>query len=379
MAPIRLGIIGLNASSSWAVNAHLPYLRKSSKYIITALCNSSADSARAAIKAHSLADNVAAYGSPEDLAKDPNVDLVVCSVRVDRHYQTLLPSVKAGKDVFCEWPLGKNLAEAEELAKIAKESGSKTMIGLQALSSPFIKKVKALIDEGKIGKVLSSTFTGAAYNGGPQEWAELRYITTREIGGNVLTIHFMHSIEGVFQVLGDLATYSSIIDTKRPKVDLTDKVLTDPSRKVVETVTRTSPDQFLVQGHFKSGALFSYHLRGGKSLPGEGQGLDWRIYGETGEIKLTAGGAMMNVGHPDTKIQLYQDGGELVEVQADKDEWSELPQPAQNIARIYEAFADGRTDNYLDWETAVVRHKLIDELYRREAAGAQDSVAEYIK
>lgn len=68
-----------------------------------------------------------------ELAKDPNIDLVVCSVRVDRHFETIAPSLRAGKDVFVEWPLGKSAAEARELLKLKNEGGVKrAIVGLQA-------------------------------------------------------------------------------------------------------------------------------------------------------------------------------------------------------------------------------------------------------
>ncbi|KAH1414640.1 hypothetical protein KXW54_000317, partial [Aspergillus fumigatus] len=34
---------------------------------------------------------------------------IVCVVRVDRHFQTVHPSLEAGKTVFVEWPLDRNL------------------------------------------------------------------------------------------------------------------------------------------------------------------------------------------------------------------------------------------------------------------------------
>jgi hypothetical protein len=36
------------------------------------------------------------------LATDPDVDLVVCSLRVDKHFLTIKPSIIAGKDIFVE-------------------------------------------------------------------------------------------------------------------------------------------------------------------------------------------------------------------------------------------------------------------------------------
>ena len=37
-----------------------------------------------------------------ELANNQNIDLVVCSVRDDRHLKTISPALKAGKDVYVE-------------------------------------------------------------------------------------------------------------------------------------------------------------------------------------------------------------------------------------------------------------------------------------
>ena len=197
MAPIGVALIGLSgkAKTSWASAAHLPYLlsdRGRQSYKIVALCNSSEEAARTAIKAYSLASDVKAYGSPQDVAADPGIDLVVCATRVDVHYSTIEPSVKAGKNVFVEWPLAENVGRATELANLAKESGSKTLIGLQARVSPAVHKVKEII--GSIGKVLSSDVLGFTPGGGGNEISEgLAYFMDKSIGGNPVTIAFAHS------------------------------------------------------------------------------------------------------------------------------------------------------------------------------------------
>lgn len=137
--PTRVAIIGLstNAITDWASRVHLPYFLSSvgrSKFQIVALCNSSKEAAERSIKTYGLPAETRAYGSPEDLAADPDVQLVVCCTRVDKHYETILPSVKAGKDVFVEWPFAQNADQAEELTTAAKESGSSTIVGLQVRS-----------------------------------------------------------------------------------------------------------------------------------------------------------------------------------------------------------------------------------------------------
>ena len=57
------------------------------------------------------------------------------------HKQLTIPALNTRRDVFVEWPLGKNLAEAEEMAALAKEMGVRTAVGLQARQAPSVQKV----------------------------------------------------------------------------------------------------------------------------------------------------------------------------------------------------------------------------------------------
>lgn len=199
MTPIRVALIGLSqaAKTSWASQAHLPYLlseRGRSRYQIVALLNSSADAAQRAIEAYDLPATVKAYGSPQDLAADKDVDLVVCSTRVDIHYDSVKPSVEAGKNVYVEWPLAENVGRATELAELAKKSGSVTLIGLQSRVAPSVLKVKEVLQSGAIGKVLSSEVQAFTPGGGGNDISEgLGYFLDKKVGGNPVTIAFAHS------------------------------------------------------------------------------------------------------------------------------------------------------------------------------------------
>ena len=193
MAPLRTAIIGLSSSAktSWASTAHLPYLlspRGQSKYQIVALCNSSVEAAQNAIQHYNLPPDTKAYGDPETLANDN--DLVVVCTRVDVHHATALPSVKAGKKVYVEWPLAQDEEHARELAEAA---GGRAVVGLQGRLAPPIVKIRDLVYEGRIGKVLSSEFRASGgTNGHDLLPSSLKYFTQRSVGGNVFTIGLGH-------------------------------------------------------------------------------------------------------------------------------------------------------------------------------------------
>jgi predicted dehydrogenase len=197
MAPIRLGVIGLTTTpGAWFNNAHLPYLSSplsKSKYTITALSNSSVASAKAAIKANGLPSTTAAYDSPEALAADPNVDMVIVSVNVTKHYELIKPALLAGKMAYVEWPLGQTTKQAVELLELAKEKGVKTAVGLQAAQHLGVREIKRLIAGGEFGRVISSGVVSEA-NGFALETLpeKYKYFGQREVGGSWLEIWFGH-------------------------------------------------------------------------------------------------------------------------------------------------------------------------------------------
>jgi predicted dehydrogenase len=198
--PVRAALIGLSSSAvtSWAAAAHLPPLLTPtgrSKITITALLNSSVDAAKASIQQYKLPANTKAYGSPEELAADPDVDLVICNTRVDKHYEVIIPSVRAGKDVYVEWPIAANKEHIDDLVEAARKSGSRVAVGLQRRWAPPVLKLKQILNggNGELGKILSSTVQ--AYGGILNRDilpTGLSYFTDKKIGGNPIVIGVGH-------------------------------------------------------------------------------------------------------------------------------------------------------------------------------------------
>ncbi|ETS83017.1 hypothetical protein PFICI_04893 [Pestalotiopsis fici W106-1] len=368
MAPIRTAIIGLSASGGWAKNAHLPYLISpagKSKYNIIALCNSSVKSAKQAIEAYGFPPDTRAYGSPEDVAADPDVELVIVSTRVDKHYETGLPSIKAGKNVYVEWPLAHNVDKARELAELARETGAKTVIGLQGWYSPIVLTLQELLSSGRIGKVLSSQVRGT---GGTKDREAMTpagsYFTDKKIGGNFITIIVGHVTEYIQHVLGDFENVQSRLQIQRPQV----KIVDPASGQTTKVVESDVPDLAFIQGTLPAsatvvqGASISITIRRGQPFKGE-PGLDWIIHGEKGEIRVrTYDGPAFNAGGDGAIIEVYDFASDEVHKVdwAYRDEYAGLPTLAQNIGALYDAFASGDRSKYPDFERAVTRHKQLD-------------------
>jgi predicted dehydrogenase len=67
-------------------------------------------------------------------------------MRVDHHTPATIPSIKASKKTFVEWPLVKNLSEAEEVLRLSKEPHvTETTVCLQGRFAPVVMKLKKLV------------------------------------------------------------------------------------------------------------------------------------------------------------------------------------------------------------------------------------------
>lgn len=120
---------------------------------------------------------------------------MVSSIRVDRHAGSLIPSIKAGKSVYVEWPLEANYSLSKELTDLVKSHSVRNAVGLQGSFSPVIKKAKALIESGEIGTVESSSMIALARNiSGAAVLSPVDYFIDKKVGGNISTIAFGHSV-----------------------------------------------------------------------------------------------------------------------------------------------------------------------------------------
>src|SRR5437763_13226590 len=151
---LGVGIIGVSPDRGWAATAHIPALRALPNHEIRALSAHSPESARAAGEAFGVG---AVFSDHEQLVTRPDVDVVAVTVKAPRHRELVSAALAAGKAVYCEWPLGRDLDEARAMDALAAEKEVRTVVGLQARQAPAIELVRQLLGDGYVGEVLSTT------------------------------------------------------------------------------------------------------------------------------------------------------------------------------------------------------------------------------
>ena len=93
--------------------------------------------------------------SYEQILKDKKIEVVCVCTPNKFHKKIIIDVLNAGKHVFCEKPLAKNLVEAEEIFNVAKNSKSTLQVGSNHRFFESVRYAKKLVDEDTIGEVLS--------------------------------------------------------------------------------------------------------------------------------------------------------------------------------------------------------------------------------
>ena len=361
---LRVGIIGANASVGWASRSHLPALTDVPGVELTAVCTTRPESAQESAQRFGAR---LAYHDYREMLKNPDIDAVGVIVRVPNHRQITLDAINAGKHVYTEWPLGTNTAEAEGMAALAKQKGVRTMVGLQSHFAAEVQHMKKLVADGYVGEVLSVHMTQLTPGLlSPDRTSSQTWRADDRMGANELTIHFMHVFDLLCAVLGEVESVSSVVTTQAKQWHESD------TGRDVEV---SAPDNVLLSGRMRSGAVVSVHVA---SVPHHAPGHQLQVYGREGTMTLTS------------KAQIWAEQSKLIGGRHDDKAMEEIPTPepdwvsrtehsgaAVNIAKAWHDFAEAiasGTEVTPNFEDALRRHQLIDAIRRASDTGAVQQV-----
>jgi predicted dehydrogenase len=269
--PIHVAIVGGNAERGWARDAHVPALaRLRDAYLISAVSARSEETARAACEAFG---GGRPFGDSLAMVRDPEVDLVAVTVKVPEHRAIVLAALKAGKHVYCEWPLGRDASEAEEMARAVKPS-TRVAVGLQGLYAPAVRQAAELAAAGAIGKpkVLRVFSSAAAW--GAETSPFNAYLQDKSTGATLETIGGGHTLAAVEALAGPYVEVDARNTTVLKQV---------PVAGTDRTVERTCADHMLVLGQHQGGCVSTVEVVGGAQT----RPALFELVGETGWLRIT--------------------------------------------------------------------------------------------
>ena len=359
---LRIGLIG--ATGRWGPSAHIPAIQNLPETELYAVCTAHEETARAA----ALKYNVElAYSNDIAMNENPQVEATAVVVRVPIHYVLTKNALEAGKHVLCEWPLGANLEETEELAALARKAKVHTIVGLQRRASPVYLYLRELVQEGYVGRVLSVHLSQQG-GGVLTRTSDRTWQSDVTLGANTLTIGFGHAIDALCMVVGEFSELSAVVSTQVPRWYESD------TQRYVDV---TSPDNILVTGRLEGGAVCQAHVG---VHPYHGSGYKMEIYGEDRTLVLTTGGQ-----GPGESLRILGGGKDdraLEELPVpDRLKW--VPQEVQEAGSAFEVgqmwvnFSKAIRSNTRvgpDFDHAVLRHRMLDAVMRASETGQRVKV-----
>ncbi len=139
MGLIGPGFIGMH---------HIDAVRRLGFAEVVALADHKADSAR--IKADE-AGIPHAYGSPEELIADPDVDVIHNTTPNHLHFPVSMAAIEAGKHIVSEKPLAMDPDQCRRLRDAAKAAGVVNAVMFNYRGNPLVQQMRDMIAAGEIG------------------------------------------------------------------------------------------------------------------------------------------------------------------------------------------------------------------------------------
>ncbi|MFL5808110.1 MAG: Gfo/Idh/MocA family protein [Flavisolibacter sp.] len=206
----------------------------------------------------------------EMLAKEKGVDVVAVTSPNGLHCVHTIKSLRAGKHVLCEKPMAISVHDCGEMIKEAEKANRRLFIVKQNRFNPPVHAVKDLIDDGKLGKILSVQLN-CFWNRNPAYYKG-SWKGTKDLDGGTLYTQFSHFIDLFYWMFGDVKAVKAFTSNANHK-------------DIIEF-----EDQGVVILEFYSGTLgtINYTVNSfEKNMEGS-----LTIFGEKGTIKI--GGQYLN-------------------------------------------------------------------------------------
>lgn len=205
-----------------------------------------------------------------------DVDLVDICVPNKMHKEVAIAAANAGKSVFCEKPLARNVSEAKEMLAAVQSSGVKHLVAFCNRKIPAIALAKELLDQSTLGTIFHWRATWradwAVNPAQPRTWR----FNQNEAGSGALGDIGSHLVDLARFLVGEIDSVMGMTATFVNSRPLPDNI------EVLAPVDVDDAALFLVR--FKNGAIGSFEAS--RFCTGEREHFSFEINGKKGSIKF---------------------------------------------------------------------------------------------
>lgn len=278
MKTYRIGIVGagfMGRTHAWCWRS-LPFFYSPLDFRceLHGVCTSRRETAEKAREDLGFAKS---YTSVQEMADDPQIDLLDIASPNSAHLEAILAAHAAGKPVYCDKPLTGSLQQAEELARRVPGLVQAGQMVFHNRFFPATMRARQLVEQGALGQVIGFR---AAYlhSGNVPEGRPLAWKDTKEYGAGVLYDLGSHVLDLLTWLAGDepaeVMARQRILHPLRPSRE-------DPSRMVEQN----ADDQTVMLVTMRSGAIGT--LEASKIATGAQDELRFELHGTKGALRFS--------------------------------------------------------------------------------------------
>lgn len=255
-----------------------------------------------------------------------DIHIIHCCTPNDAHHALLKDALRANKHIYCDKPLTRTLAEAEEIAALARQTRAVHRMTFNYRFVPATLRAKELVDEGFLGTVYQ--FRAAYLHAGyvdpnrPISWR----LQNNKSGGGALMDLGVHIFDLMRHLLGDFASVNAQLKTfldRRP----------DP-RRGGSLAPVDVDDVALVQARTASGAIGS--IEATRLATGTQDELRFEIHGSRGALAFNLMEPNWLTVYDNTRPEAPLGG-------------TRGPQRIECVTRYPKPYAFGATKNAIGW------------------------------
>ena len=151
------------------------------------------------------------YADPADLIADASVHLVHIATPPSTHYELALAAARAGKHVLCEKPLALSRAQADAILQAVRSAGVLCPVNFVLRYNAAVELVKAVLDSGTLGSVLSARLTNCA---GDTGLGDDHWFWNKDLSGGIFVEHGVHFYDLYAHWLGPGRVASAWAETR---------------------------------------------------------------------------------------------------------------------------------------------------------------------
>jgi predicted dehydrogenase len=143
-----------------------------------------------------------------------DVDVVDVCAPTHRHYEIVLAAAAAGRDVFCEKPLARTVAQGQEMIAACERAGVKLTVGHVVRFFPEYAQAKGRVESGAIGQTAVLRLKRGSFQ--PKKAVDNWFVDFEKSGGMILDL-MIHDLDYARWVAGEVETvFAKKISSSHP-------------------------------------------------------------------------------------------------------------------------------------------------------------------